>query len=61
MSTGNVHLIVTCTPRKTVPAGGSVFPDERNRQFSELRRGKLGSGRGPNHPGTVAEGMANGI
>lgn len=28
MSTGNVHLIVTCTSRKTVPAGDAVFPDE---------------------------------
>lgn len=30
MSTGNVHLIVTCTRRKTVPAGDAVFPDERD-------------------------------
>lgn len=30
MSTGNVHLIVTCTSRKTVPAGDAVFPDERD-------------------------------
>lgn len=30
MSTGNVHLIVTCTRRKTVPAGETVFPDERD-------------------------------
>ncbi|MBE3289156.1 DUF6884 domain-containing protein [Enterobacter cloacae complex sp. P31C] len=30
MSTGNVHLIVTCTRRKTVPAGDTVFPDERD-------------------------------
>ncbi|MDQ1757917.1 DUF6884 domain-containing protein (plasmid) [Enterobacter bugandensis] len=30
MSTGNVHLIVTCTRRKTVPAGDVVFPDERD-------------------------------
>ncbi|HBE3287391.1 TPA: hypothetical protein KL544_003137 [Escherichia coli] len=28
--TGNVHLIVTCTSRKTVPAGDAVFPDERD-------------------------------
>jgi hypothetical protein len=25
-STGNVHLIVTCTRRKTVAAGETVFP-----------------------------------
>lgn len=30
MSTGNVHLIVTCTRRKTVPADDAVFPDERD-------------------------------
>lgn len=30
MSTGNVHLIVTCTSRKTVAAGETVFPDERD-------------------------------
>ncbi|MDW2745261.1 DUF6884 domain-containing protein [Atlantibacter subterraneus] len=30
MSTGNVHLIVTCTRRKTVSAGETVFPDERD-------------------------------
>lgn len=30
MSTGNVHLIVTCTRRKTMPAGDAVFPDERD-------------------------------
>lgn len=30
MSTGNVHLIVTCTRRKTVAAGDAVFPDERD-------------------------------
>ncbi|WP_320704537.1 DUF6884 domain-containing protein [Enterobacter bugandensis] len=30
MNTGNVHLIVTCTSRKTVPAGDAVFPDERD-------------------------------
>ncbi|HCD1870365.1 MULTISPECIES: hypothetical protein [Enterobacter] len=30
MSAGNVHLIVTCTRRKTVPAGDAVFPDERD-------------------------------
>ncbi|HFV8807283.1 TPA: DUF6884 domain-containing protein [Escherichia coli] len=30
MNTGNVHLIVTCTRRKTVPAGDAVFPDERD-------------------------------
>ena len=30
MSTGNVHLIVTCTRRKTVAAGDTVFPDERD-------------------------------
>ncbi|HFK5727784.1 TPA: DUF6884 domain-containing protein [Enterobacter asburiae] len=30
MSTANVHLIVTCTRRKTVPAGDAVFPDERD-------------------------------
>jgi len=29
-STGNVHLIVTCTRRKTVAAGETVFPDERD-------------------------------
>ncbi|MCK7252415.1 hypothetical protein MXM81_25290 [Serratia plymuthica] len=28
MSTGNVHLIVTCTRRKTEPAGDAVFPDD---------------------------------
>lgn len=28
MSTANVHLIVTCTRRKTVAAGDAVFPDE---------------------------------
>lgn len=28
MSTGNVHLIVTCTRRKTITAGQTVFPDE---------------------------------
>ncbi|EDV0839708.1 hypothetical protein OY10_004577 [Salmonella enterica subsp. enterica serovar Havana] len=27
---GNVHLIVTCTCRKTVAAGDAVFPDERD-------------------------------
>nr|WP_142017648.1 DUF6884 domain-containing protein [Serratia fonticola] len=27
---GNVHLIVTCTRRKTVAAGKTVFPDERD-------------------------------
>lgn len=30
MSAGNVHLIVTCTRRKTVAAGDAVFPDERD-------------------------------
>ncbi|MHA0949147.1 hypothetical protein [Enterobacter ludwigii] len=30
MSTGNVHLIVICTHRKTVAAGDAVFSDERN-------------------------------
>lgn len=30
MSTGNVHLIVTCTRRKTVAAGDAVSPDERD-------------------------------
>lgn len=30
MSAGNVHLIVTCTRRKTVAAGDTVFPDERD-------------------------------
>lgn len=30
MSTGNLHLIVTCTRRKTVAAGDAVFPDERD-------------------------------
>ncbi|HCR0433150.1 TPA: hypothetical protein OMS61_005326 [Enterobacter kobei] len=30
MSTGNVHLIVTCTRRKTVSAGETVFPDEHD-------------------------------
>jgi len=30
MSAGNVHLIVTGTPRKSVSAGETVFPDERN-------------------------------
>lgn len=30
MSTSNVHLIVTCTRRKTVVAGDAVFPDERD-------------------------------
>lgn len=30
MSTGNVHLIVTCTRRKTVPAGDAVFPYEHD-------------------------------
>lgn len=30
MSTGNVHLIVTCTRRKTVSAGETIFPDERD-------------------------------
>lgn len=30
MSTVNVHLIVTCTRRKTVSAGETVFPDERD-------------------------------
>ncbi|HBC7435712.1 TPA: hypothetical protein KEY70_003964 [Enterobacter bugandensis] len=30
MSTGNVHLIVTCTRRKTLAAGETVFPDERD-------------------------------
>lgn len=27
---GTVHLIVTCTRRKTVPAGDALFPDERD-------------------------------
>ncbi|EPK7533850.1 DUF6884 domain-containing protein [Klebsiella pneumoniae] len=26
---GNIHLIVTCTRRKTVAAGDAIFPDER--------------------------------
>ncbi|MGL4183162.1 hypothetical protein [Enterobacter ludwigii] len=30
MSTGNLHLIVTCTRRKTVTAGQTIFPDERD-------------------------------
>ena len=30
MSAGNVHLIVTCTRRKTMAAGNAVFPDERD-------------------------------
>ncbi|MEG5923540.1 hypothetical protein UXQ12_24100 [Enterobacter hormaechei] len=30
MSSGNVHLIVTCTRRKTMSAGDAVFPDERD-------------------------------
>lgn len=30
MSTGSVHLIVTCTRRKTVPAGDVVFQDHRD-------------------------------
>lgn len=29
-SAGNVHLIVTCTRRKTVDAGDTVFPDEHD-------------------------------
>lgn len=28
MSTANVHLIVTCTRRKTVAAGDAVYPDD---------------------------------
>lgn len=48
MSTGNVHLIVTCTHRKTVPAGDAVFPDERDverayglwlERLAQVRRG----------------------
>lgn len=27
---GTIHLIVTCTRRKTVPAGDALFPDERD-------------------------------
>ncbi|MEH3481641.1 hypothetical protein POV97_21355 [Enterobacter cloacae] len=27
---GNIHLIVTCTRRKTVAAGDAIFPDERD-------------------------------
>lgn len=30
ISRPDVHLIVTCTRRKTVAAGDAVFPDERN-------------------------------
>lgn len=30
MNTGNVHLIVTCTRRKTVSAGETVFPYEHD-------------------------------
>ncbi len=30
MSTGNVHLIVTCTRRKTITAGQTVFPYEHD-------------------------------
>ncbi|MFP2565192.1 DUF6884 domain-containing protein [Enterobacter ludwigii] len=30
MSTGNLHLIVTCTRRKTVAAGDAVFPYEHD-------------------------------
>lgn len=26
---GGVHFIVTCTRRKTVPAGDALFPEER--------------------------------
>lgn len=28
--TGNLHLIITCTRRKTVAAGSTIFPEERN-------------------------------
>ncbi len=28
MSKANVHLIVTCTRRKTVAAGDAVYPDQ---------------------------------
>lgn len=30
----NVHLIVTCTRRKTVAAGDTIFPDERDAEIA---------------------------
>lgn len=44
MSTGNVHLIVTCTRRKTVAAGDAVFPDERDAGRAYGLAGKAGAG-----------------
>lgn len=46
---GNVHLIVTCTRRKTVPAGDALFPDERDARraygiwLERLAQARLGS------------------
>lgn len=47
---GNIHLIVTCTRRKTVAAGDTIFPDERDvdraygiwlERLAQARRGSL--------------------
>jgi hypothetical protein len=47
---GNIHLIVTCTRRKTVAAGDAIFPDERDvdraygiwlERLAQARRGSL--------------------
>ncbi len=56
MSTGNVHLIVTCTRRKTVAPGDVVFPDERDAERAYgLWLERLVQARRESHPMTAGE------
>lgn len=54
--TGNVHLIVTCTRRKTVAAGGTVFPEECNAGIAyEKWRERLAQASYENSPMTAGD------
>ena len=56
MSTGNVHLIVTCTRRKTVAAADAIFPDERDVERAYgLWLERLAQARRGSHPMTAGE------